>query len=186
MTVRRDLSGFASSRPAAIPQPFNRDLTWSFYQADTGEGPTREGYQGSPLSPEYRDKVRGALAAWAEVSGMTFTEVANGADVNWRIWFLTLEAGENFRGCGYGTVFGPLRSFATLASYIGEVPNSDEDRIHNLLLREIGHAVLRGHSDILGTVMLPDISGPAERRSLPTKSLRCRRSGGHPGIRHRT
>lgn len=117
---------------------------------------------------------------------MTFTEFADGAGVNLRIGCLTLEATENVRGRGRVTVFGPLRSFAALVPYMAEVPYSDEDWIYNPLLREIGHTLVLGHGDALGTVMLPDVSGPAGRRSLPTTSPRCRRSGDHPGIRHRS
>lgn len=69
---------------------------------------------------------------------------------------------------------------------MAEVPNSDEDWIYNLLLREIGHTLVLGHGDALGTFMLPDVSGPAGRRSLPTTSPLCRRSGDHPGVRHRS
>ena len=98
---------------------------------------------------------------------MAWTEVADGADVNLWIGFLTPEAGPTAWGLGGGPVSGPLRSFAGLAPYIAEVPNSDEDWIYNLLLHEIGHALLIGHSDIPDTVVLPDGFGPGREDLTP-------------------
>ena len=152
---------------ADMTRAFDRTITWSFYQADTGEDPWREERLGSPLASEYHDEARDALAAWAEVCGVTFTEAADGADVHLRIGFLTPEAAENSWGLGGEPVATPLRSFAALAPYIADVADGNEDWIYNLLLHEIGHALLIGHSDIPGTVMLPDGFGPGRADLMP-------------------
>ena len=45
--------------------------------------------------------------------------------------------------------------------------DGNEDWIYNLLLHEIGHALLIDHSDVPGTVMLPDGFGPGRPVLMP-------------------
>ncbi|MCY4590757.1 MAG: hypothetical protein OXE86_09415 [Alphaproteobacteria bacterium] len=134
-------------------QRYDTDLTWSFYQGDTGRDPGREGELNlhSPLPPELHGLVREALAAWAEVSGITWTEVADNADANLRIGYLApgIWEGNNIGG---GPTQGPLRSL------VGINPDAEHyaDTLYNTLLHEIGHALMVDHSDVEGVVM----SGP--------------------------
>ncbi len=146
---------------SAAVRRFYTHLTWSFHLGDTGEM-ERWGLD-RPLPERFHDDVRDALAAWAEVSGVTWTEVADGSEVNLRIGVLIPAAtgGGDARGGGV-TGGGPYEAFVGVApDYVDFVDSINETNpqsalMYNVLLHEVGHALLIDHSDVEGVVM----SGP--------------------------
>ena len=58
--------------------------------------------------------------------------------------------------------------------------DGNEDWIYNLLLHEIGHALLIDHSDVPGTVMLPDGFGPGRPDLMPDDTAAVQAVWGPP------
>jgi predicted Zn-dependent protease len=130
---------------------------------------------------QIRDAILGAFVLWSQVTWLTFTEVANNADIVIR--FVGGDHGDSFSFDGVGRVlahaFSPPPNGGTLA---GDA-HFDEDEtwtvnipqptggidLVTVAAHEFGHSLGLNHTSIRGALMFPTFSGP--HRFLATDDI---------------
>jgi Ca2+-binding RTX toxin-like protein len=128
-------------------------VTWSFAEAVIGSLSRFGGYPvfDSAISFSWRDLVRQAFAAWDDVSGLDFVEVADADSTDIRI-------GNDYID-GSGATLGVATSWFSGSSYLKAAIQMDgdsyasQDTFYSVVLHEIGHAFGLDHSPSAADIM---------------------------------
>lgn len=134
-------------------------VSWSF-AASAG---SFYGFEAAIATPAYQQAIRLAFLTWEKFADIDFVEIADSAVSNIRLGFDTLDGPRGQIGQSTWLKAGNRISHSEIAFDLAETwsvgPVSGAMNLLTVAIHEIGHSIGLAHSDDIGSIMYPALSG---------------------------